>query len=370
MASLRNRNGTYYAQFYDSNRSPSEKRISLKTKDKSTARAKLAKWERYWELGEVDPWTDDMHALLKPKGKASSLSLSEAKEAFLQSRREMNASENTLRTYKGNIRRLIRAVGDKPLRRLSKADVMKYVQADGIKPDTANKRFRMIRAFLNWHGEAGNLEASPLASANPPRIPKRQPKAVTPEELEAICSEARKDYRRLRENNWVGEGEIIWRIPAWQFAFYVGLRRAEIARLRWRHLDLKRGTITFEEQKNGKQETLPLSEKALKTLEGVRNGDPNDYVFRSPTFEDQERDTECFGNNMSRKFKKYVRCTEGVRDCLSLHDLRRGFCSELARNGASAVQIKRLARHASITTSMRYIEMHDDSMRGVLNGAF
>lgn len=114
MASLLNRNGTFYASFFDADRSPKKKRISLKTKDKSTARAKLAKWERAWELGEIDPWTDNLHAFLKPKGKAKSLSLSESKEAFLQSRREMNASENTLRTYKGNLRRLSGQCGISP----------------------------------------------------------------------------------------------------------------------------------------------------------------------------------------------------------------------------------------------------------------
>lgn len=92
---------------------------------------------------------------------------------------------------------------------------------------------------------------------------------------------------------------------------------------------MERGTITFEEQKNNKQETLPLSKRALAVLEGVRGGDPDDYIFRPPSVELRERDEMHFGNDMTRVFKRYVRKAEGVRDCLSYHDLRRGFCPSL-----------------------------------------
>lgn len=66
MASLYQRSsGTYYAQFHEPGRG--RKRIPLKTKDKATERALLARVERLYLTGEANPWDDDMHAAVQPK---------------------------------------------------------------------------------------------------------------------------------------------------------------------------------------------------------------------------------------------------------------------------------------------------------------
>lgn len=56
MASLYTRdNGTSYAQFDDSKRSPSRKRFSLQTSTKRTARRKLTELEDAFVEGKFDP---------------------------------------------------------------------------------------------------------------------------------------------------------------------------------------------------------------------------------------------------------------------------------------------------------------------------
>jgi hypothetical protein len=65
MATLYERNGTYYARFRDPKRG--RKRVSLRTKQKPLARELLVEFERLYRLGEADPWTDDMHALLQAR---------------------------------------------------------------------------------------------------------------------------------------------------------------------------------------------------------------------------------------------------------------------------------------------------------------
>lgn len=112
---LRTRNGTFYASFYDVERSPKEKRISTGTKDKATARQLLTKWERAWLTGEVDPWHDDLPALLKPKGTAEKATLTDAFDSFIEARKAMNCTANTLRTYGETKRGLLRhANGSRP----------------------------------------------------------------------------------------------------------------------------------------------------------------------------------------------------------------------------------------------------------------
>src|SRR5262249_7422672 len=46
-------------------------------------------------------------------------------------------------------------------------------------------------------------------------------------------------------------------------ALSTGARRGELLGLRWPDVDLKRGTLTFQETKNGERRTVPLTEYAL-----------------------------------------------------------------------------------------------------------
>jgi integrase len=72
---------------------------------------------------------------------------------------------------------------------------------------------------------------------------------------------------------------------------------------------------------------------------------------------------------LSRKFAEY-RDAAGVRPSVTLHSLRHGFATRLAENGASAVAIKNALRHASIQTSMRYVEMAGSKVAEEMEAAF
>jgi integrase len=72
---------------------------------------------------------------------------------------------------------------------------------------------------------------------------------------------------------------------------------------------------------------------------------------------------------MTRTFSKY-RGRAGVREEVTLHSLRAGYITRLAKAGLNAVAIKRLARHKSIETSLRYIEATGESFRAGSEEAF
>jgi hypothetical protein len=58
MAFLVEQNGYYYAQFYESSRSPRRKKVSLETTKKRPARPLLGRMEEGYATGDYDPWTD------------------------------------------------------------------------------------------------------------------------------------------------------------------------------------------------------------------------------------------------------------------------------------------------------------------------
>lgn len=317
MAALLERSGTYYAQFYDETRSPQRKRFSLKTTRKRTAQKILIQFEDDYLQGEFDPWTDDPWSY--DDENYESYSVRTAMDRFLDRKREDGRAANTIRTYREILGLLISKVGGEVrLEQVSSKHIRDFVRESSLAKATQRKRFGHLRTFFRWCKKENLLRKSPLQDVEPPEKPNKLPKAITQEELETLCVQIRSDYERLREKNWIREGQNIWRIPLFWFAFYTGMRGSELARLRWKHIDFDKGLIYIREQKNRKEQTIPLNSKAREVLEQVERGDPDDYVFQSPSFEGKDRNPKWFRENVSEAFRT-ARKDAGLKEGLSFH---------------------------------------------------
>ena len=368
MAALIERDGRFYAQFHEESRTPPRKRFSLKTTKKRTARKLMVRFEDEYLLGEFDPWTDDPWTY--DEEEHSALGIGAAKTQYLDRKRSDGRAENTIRTYKEVIEGLIDAVGKNTvLDRVTTAEVRAFMRDPSLAKATQRKRFNQLRTFFRWSVKEKILKDNPLDDLEAPEKPDKLPKAITEEEMEKVCKAVHEDYKAKREKGHVQVGGLIWRVPLFRFALYTGMRGSEIARLRWGHLDFDNDLIYIREQKNRKEQTIPLISKSQRALADVQQGESEDYVFRSPSFEGQERNPKWFRENVSDAFRK-ARRDAGLREGLCFHSLRHGFCTMLAEAGKSAVVIKEAARHADISTSMRYVHMANEQLKADVEDAF
>jgi integrase len=377
MASLTKRGDKYYAQFFDANRQPKRRRFSLKTSRKNIARRTLVSLEEDYERGVFDPWTDDPWTY--DQEERVELSIKDARDRFIEAKKATGRSENTIRTYREILRLLLGAVDPTTdLRALSSGPLKAIVWDPEIADATKHKRYGHLRTFFRWCADEHLLEESPLEAVTKPQKPDKFPKAVTPEELKRLCTALRRDYERKRKKSWVQEGEIIWRLPLFWFAFYTGMRGGELARLRWKHLDFDRRLIYIHKQKNQKEQTIPLNAKARAVLRDLEpeTAEKDDYVFTSPHFEADSRSARNFRERAAETFRKGRKLTEkddkveAIPQHLSFHSLRHGFCTALAAAGKSAAVIKEAARHADIQTSMRYVHMANETLKTEIEDAF
>jgi hypothetical protein len=91
MASLVEIKGNYYLQFYDGNKSPSQKKVSLDTKRRRVAQKLKRKYEDAYALGEYDPWTGKK--LNEPN---RYLDVREALTLFLKEKRQAGLAESSI----------------------------------------------------------------------------------------------------------------------------------------------------------------------------------------------------------------------------------------------------------------------------------
>ena len=351
VASIINRNGTFYAEFFDSDRTPKSRRFSLRTKDKSTARQILARLEQAERLEGWDAWTDDPADVLTPKKKAEPVRLGEAVARYVGTK----SNTYTARNYRLNLGTFTEQVGAETLlSRVKPSHVEAFCSESRLSPSTLRYRLTVVRAFVRWAIAEGITADDVTARVKPPKPPAKIPRAVTEEELTAVCAA-------------VSDGKQ-WMCAAWWFALYTGLRASELARLTWGHVDEDQRILKIEKQKNGKAGTVPLSQKALSVLAELERGESDAPVFIGPN-QSEDRKVIAFVSYLSDTFRE-ARRAAGIERPITPHGTRHRFCTRLAEAGKSAFVIQAAARHSNIQTSARYVHIANTELRAELDAVF
>ncbi|WP_286832533.1 MULTISPECIES: tyrosine-type recombinase/integrase [Acinetobacter] len=140
-----------------------------------------------------------------------------------------------------------------------------------------------------------------------------------------------------------------------------GLRRSEIEQLEWAKIDLKYGTLTIINPKNGNDLLLPLGDVLLHIFkQRAKYANGSKYVFPA-------RD-----NGTHVKDRRYVRHKISLKTGIpfTFHDLRRTFASIANRCGIGMYTVKTLINHAyqddsDITADYTQIDAKD--LRNAMN---
>jgi integrase len=139
-------------------------------------------------------------------------------------------------------------------------------------------------------------------------------------------------------------------------ALFTGMRRSEIARLRWEFVDLEARTLTVPTTKNGDPLELPLSDFLFELLLARRDDNPEaEWVFpgRGKTGHIVEIKT----------FYTRVTATSGIR--FTVHCLRRSFITIAESLDIPHYALKRLLNHrADSDVTAGYIVINVDRLRG------
>jgi len=152
-----------------------------------------------------------------------------------------------------------------------------------------------------------------------------------------------------------------------------GLRKAEIAALKWTDLDMRRRIVHVQrsiwEGKDGeKHETTPKGGRG-------RSVEMTDALHlaltKLPRFLQKERviylhDGQSPTDRIVQRLYSHVQRDAGITVSGGIHRLRHTFVSRLAVLGVPAAVIQQLAGHASITTTMKYMHVAPHSMAAAI----
>ncbi len=123
-----------------------------------------------------------------------------------------------------------------------------------------------------------------------------------------------------------------------QFALATGMRRGEIANMRWKDLDLKRRLLTIPVTKNGHARAIPLSNEAVKAL-------PRQRSFGGHIF-------SMTGNAIHLAWDRITQ-RAGIDD-LRFHDLRHEAISRFFELGLTIPEVAAISGHRDATMLLKY----------------
>lgn len=209
-----------------------------------------------------------------------------------------------------------------------------------VKDSTINREMNTLKAMMNWAVEMGYLDRSPWRSVKKFNLDKSQPETFCgkEEELSKAC-------------------ETPYERAVLCLGIYQGLRRGEMANLRWEDIDFKDASMRVvstmgRRTKSKRERWLPLhpkTGKALKSLAGGQEG----YVLGKG----ERRANE---DQLSQLFRAILTRT-GIPG--TLHKTRHTLGTNLAMAKVDPKTIMEILGHSRITTTEIYLRSNETLKR-------
>jgi integrase/recombinase XerD len=264
--------------------------------------------------------------------------------------RHLSATERTKQTQKARRRYLRWLQEETGITRLTDLTPEAFehararLRAKGFSARTANTRLEAIRAFLNWCVKTGRLAANPLRTVSKLNdIADRRylRRALTEEELRRLFDVAET------------EGRTLW----YSLAFWAGIRRGELSRIRWGDVDFEAATLTIRRGKAKREDVIPLHPELVLALQRARPSKARPDAFILPqavTNKTRIRDFE----------RAKIPLVDGKGHHADLHSLRMTLHTMLAKGGVPPVVAQKLLRHSDYRTTIRHYYDFDAAEAG------
>jgi integrase/recombinase XerD len=235
-----------------------------------------------------------------------------------------------------------------------------YRQANGqpLTFLTQKNRLMPLKVFFSWAVRTNRILYNPASDLEMPRVEHRLPKTVlSAAEVEAVMSQPNLGDPFGRRDRAILE------------LFYAtGIRRAELARLRWLDLDIDRRALSIRLGKGKKDRTVPVTQRALVWIQGYLDDvrprlvvEP-DEGFLFLTFDGQPLSHSYLTILTSR----YVERAE-IGKTGACHMLRHTMATLLLEGGADIRYIQAMLGHANLSSTQIYTRVSVTQLAAIVD---
>jgi len=217
-----------------------------------------------------------------------------------------------------------------------------------LAPQTVCHVLNLITWIINF-GAKRNLCPKLPFTIQKPQVNNEKTEDLNPEQLQNLLNAIEQDDNINAKNMM-------------RLVLFTGLRRGEMFKLKWDHVDFHRGFISVIDPKGGPDQKVPMSDSARQILENHPKQAGSPFVF--PGRNGKQRVTIRKPIN---RIKKLAGLPEDFRP---LHGLRHVYASMLASSGkVDMYTLQKLMTHKNPRMTQRYAHLRDSALINASNVA-
>jgi integrase/recombinase XerD len=274
---------------------------------------------------------------------------------------EKGYSQNTLAAYRNDLFQFLQFLGGRVAawEQVSRETIIDYIMSmkgeREYASSTVARKVAAIKSFFHYLVNRGELEDDPTATLDSPKVRKRLPKAISPENMERLLAEPGRDQsaKGLRDRALL---EVL---------YATGLRVTELVSLDVDDINLASATVRVIRPKDKRERLVPIHQRAIEPVqEYLERG--RIQLLRDP--EEAALFLNHRGQRLTRQglwliVKHYVR-EVGIRDEVTPHTLRHTFAAHLLDKKADLEYVQELLGHANISTTQVYVQAGREGATG------
>jgi integrase len=210
-----------------------------------------------------------------------------------------------------------------------------------LAPQTVKSVLVLLQRIVNYGVKKGLCTGLGF-KIEMPKVNNLKTEDLTPEQLSKLLEALDADHD-------------IQAVNFMRMALVTGMRRSELLKLKWEHLNFDKGFINIINPKGGKDQTIPMNQSARIILENhPRTGSP--FVF--PGRNGGER------TNFTRPINRIRKRAGLPAEFRPMHGLRHTFASMLASSGqVDLYTLQKLLTHKNPAMTQRYAHLRDEALR-------
>jgi integrase/recombinase XerD len=223
---------------------------------------------------------------------------------------------------------------------------------------TVARKIAALKSFFHFLFQTGFLADDPTATLDSPRVKKRLPRPVSPEDIERLLTTPEGESpKALRDRALL------------ELLYATGMRVTELISLDLGSVDMDTGTVRCY-GKGAKERLMPIHSRAVKALRlylekgrpGFLRDDEEQALFLNPR-----------GRRLTRQglwliVKQYAE-RAGLSELITPHTLRHSFATHMLNRGANLRNVQHLLGHASLATTQVYTHVSKEGLREVYDEA-
>jgi len=231
---------------------------------------------------------------------------------------------------------------DVSVKSISSRDVLHFIKSRAASASSIAHELQVLKRILALAVESRIIYENPATGIKAPRITQSAPRILTQAEFKAVL-----------------EACPPWLQPIVEFSLATGLTQAELLKLRWIDVDLKRRkSALLRVSKGGSLRRIPLNSAALRALHVLRSRNP---LSHEPIFASQAMTTI----NISQAFRRACRSV-GIQD-FRFRDLRYTAATWMSERGVGLETVAAYLGHKSLRMAERHLRPKEAELPAALS---